>query len=492
MGKEGETFPPRRLYQTKKEGKAKMWRAWVFVMLLAWATFAFADKMAAQPSTITSLTWRVRVESWDFFDLGFAGVDNSYTFIASLLRAGINGKASQKQDWQLELAHVSFAGLPTEASAGAGTGALYRTANGGRDGSVFVKQAFWRWQDVAGKGSMLRLGRFEFFEGTELMPKDPTLSWLRRDRISHRLLGNFGWSHVQRSLDGLQFSLDRKSSNFTLLLARPTRGVFDLKGNDQLSKVTVLYGSWTSAFDDRSDGRLFALHYRDSRPVVKTSNTAGITGKVKVTTLGGHYLRTWDAGDGRADALLWGAWQFGDWGQLDHKANALALEAGYQWREAKWQPHLRVGYFVGSGDDNPNDNDHETFFQVLPTPRLYARTPIYNLMNNKDLFVQLMLKPTKRWSVRLDWHRLSLAKANDLWYAGGGAFNNTAFGYAGRQSGGQDRLMDLADVSIDYSPDAKTTWTLYVARAIGKGVVQSSFPAGKNATFLYFEWLQRW
>lgn len=392
----------------------------------------------------------------------------------------------------MELAQVSFAGLPTKASAGAGTGALYRAANGGRDGGVFVKQAFWRWQEVAGEESKLRLGRFEFSEGTERMPKDPTLSWLRRARIQERLIGPFGWSHVQRSFDGLHLSLDRKSGNLTLLLTRPTRGAFDLKGNDQLSKVTMLYGSWTSSFDERSDGRLFALHYRDSRPIVKTSNTAGVTNDVKVTTLGGHYLRTWGAGDGRTDALLWGAWQFGDWGQLDHKANALALEVGYQWTKTSWKPWLRVGYFIGSGDDNPTDNDHKTFFQVLPTPRLYARTPIYNLMNNRDLFVQLMLKPTKKLSLRLDWHRLSLANSNDLWYAGGGAFNHSAFGYAGRPNGRRNRLMDIVDVSMDYSPDVKTTWTLYLGKAIGKGVVEHNFPAGKNATYLYLEWLWRW
>lgn len=324
------------------------------------------------------------------------------------------------------------------------------------------------------------------------MPKDATLSWLRRNRIQERLIGPFGFAHVQRSFDGLLFSQDSKDGNFSLTLFRPTRGAFDLKGNDQLSEVNLLYASWTSSFDSQSDWRLFALYYDDNRNVVKTSNTAGITGDVKVTTLGGHYLRTWQSGEGKFDTVVWAGWQFGDWGRLDHKAFAYALELGYQWTKAQWQPWLRIGYFFGSGDDNPNDNDHKTFFQVLPTPRIYARTPIYNLMNNRDLFVQMMLKPAKNLSLRLDFHKIWLSKSQDLWYSGGGAFTPTAFGYIGRPSGGSTRLMDVVDLSIDYNPDPSTTWTLYLAKLMGKDVVRANFPASSSGLFAYLEFVRRW
>ena len=448
----------------------------------------------AQSSLTTSVMWRVRVENWSFFDPGIAGVDENYIFAASLIRAGVGGKVGKSQEWKLELSQVAFGELPENSIAPApagdlGLGATYYRWNRGRDGSIFLKQAYWQWRSDT---TTFRLGRFEFSEGTERMPKDPTLSWLRRNRIQERLIGPFGFTHVQRSFDGLLLSRDCKGGNFTLTLFRPTRGAFDLKGNDQLSEVTVLYGSWTSAFDPKNDWRLFALHYRDTRDVVKTSNTPGITEDVKVTTLGGHYLRTIDTKEGKADFLLWGAWQFGDWGQLDHKAHAYALELGYQWTKAKCQPWLRLGYFVGSGDNDPNDGDHKTFFQVLPTARLYARTPVYNLMNNRDLFVQLMLKPTKNVSLRLDWHKLWLTKSQDLWYAGGGAFNNSAFGYTGRPSGGSTRLMDVLDLSIDYTPNPNMTWTLYLAKLMGKDVVRSSFPASSNGFYAYLEFVRRW
>jgi len=467
-----------------------MRRLMAFVIVLWFISGAMAQ---SSPLT-TSVTWRVRVESWNFFDPGIAGVDESYIFAASLLRAGISGKVGKSQDWRLELSQVAFSGLPENSIAPApagdlGLGATYYRWNRGRDGSVFLKQAYWQWR---GKTFTFRLGRFEFSEGTERMPKDTILVWLRRNRIQERLIGPFGFAHVQRSFDGLLLSRDSKDGNFTLTLFRPTRGAFDLKGNDQLSDVTVLYASWTSSFDPQNDWRLFALHYRDKRDVVKTSNTANIIGDVKVTTLGGHYLRTWQSGEGKFDTVVWGAWQFGDWGWLDHKGHAYSFELGYQWTKTKWQPWLRIGYFLGSGDSDSSDDEHETFFQVLPTPRIYARTPIYNLMNNRDLFMQLMLKPTKNLSLRLDWHKLWLSKRQDLWYAGGGAFNNATFGYIGRPSGGSNRLMDLIDLSVDYSPNPNMTWTLYLAKLMGKEVVRSSFPANSNGFFAFLEFNRRW
>jgi hypothetical protein len=97
-------------------------------------------------------------------------------------------------------------------------------------------------------------------------------------------------------------------------------------------------------------------------------------------------------------------------------------------------PWLRLGYFRGSGDAPPGDATHGTFFQIIPT-RPYARMPFYNLMNSQDAFAQLVLAPTPALALRADAHELRLTSPNDLWYTGGGAFDQTSFGFAGRPSG---------------------------------------------------------
>ncbi|MGC9946451.1 MAG: hypothetical protein ABSF64_08805 [Bryobacteraceae bacterium] len=83
-----------------------------------------------------------------------------------------------------------------------GLGGSYSAANHSQNAaSVFVKRAFLH---LKGERSNVRLGRFEFTAGGEVMPKDATLAIVKRDGISQRLIGTFGFSDVQRNFDGAQ------------------------------------------------------------------------------------------------------------------------------------------------------------------------------------------------------------------------------------------------------------------------------------------------
>jgi hypothetical protein len=236
------------------------------------------------------------------------------------------------------------------------------------------------------------------------------------------------------------------------------------------------------------------LLYRDGRNnVVKVDNRpapvrAADNQNIQISTVGAHYLKSFDMGQGTGDLLLWGALQGGDWGTQSHSANALAIEAGYQPKNSKLKPWLRAGYYRGSGDKNPADGRHNSFFSVLPTPRIYARFPFYNQMNNEDLFAQLYLRPNPKLTVRSDFHSLRLSSANDLFYSGGGAFQDNTFGYAGRPNpSGAKSLANIIDISVDYALNPETTLTFYVAQASGKSVINSIFPSGSNGRYAYIE-----
>ena len=151
-----------------------------------------------------------------------------------------------------------------------------------------------------------------------------------------------------------------------------------------------------------------------------------------------------------------------------------------------------LGY--GSGDGNPTDGKHTTFFQVLPTPRIYARMPFYNLMNNEDMFVQLRLKPHARLAVRTDAHHLRLSNERDLWYVGGGAFQKNTFGFVGRPSNGNKSMGWYYDASADVTVTSKTTFTFFFGVSRGNKVQAAIYPLGGNyplAHFAYVELMQR-
>jgi hypothetical protein len=440
---------------------------------------------------IFSGSLRSRIEHWNFFDA--PGFDDSYTFNGTLLRFGAL-RQTNSNDIQLELAAPLLIGLPKNTIAPPplgplGLGANYRAANGGQDASIFPKQAFIRLKGLGSAANSLRFGRFEFWDGSEVAPKNPILAAVKRDRIAHRLLGNFGFSHVGRSFDGAQFVHNTPSGNFTVLAARPTEGVFQLNGFGEVRDVDFAYAAYTKPMQD-SEARIFGLTYRDGRDdVVKTSNNATpIRGDLRINTLGAHFLKAIDTGGGSVDLLAWGALQNGDYGNLSHRANAVALEVGYQPKKAKLRPWLRAGLYRASGDDNPADGKHGTFFSALPTPRIYARMPFYNQMNIEDAFVQGILRPSPKLTARADFHFLKLNSARDLQYSGGGAFQDNSFGYAGRGNpSGKKSLANVLDLSLDYAINPETSVTLYGARAFGKDVLKGIFPTGSNATYLYAE-----
>jgi hypothetical protein len=146
---------------------------------------------------------------------------------------------------------------------------------------------------------------------------------------------------------------------------------------------------------------------------------------------------------------------------------------------------------MGSGDGNPNDNRHETFFQILPTPRPYARFPFFNMMNLEDRFGALVLRPGAKVTISSEAHSLRLSSPNDLWYSGGGAFQPQTFGYTGRAVSGRRSLANLYDTSVEYRYNRHATFTGYVGYAQGKSVMEEIYPTGKNGNFSYLEALFR-
>ena len=481
--------------------KTALIAATLFLLLLASGNLSSAQN----PSSSTPITFagihfsgslRVRPEVWDWFDTTAA--EPNYTFFASLLRLSFS-QERPGWDWQAEFAQPLLLGLPEDSIAPPpqgqlGLGANYFAAN--HDSAAahfFAKQGFVRLKGIFGdKASSLRLGRFEFVDGAEVASKDTTLAVLKRDRIAHRLLGNFGFSHVGRSFDGLQYVRGTPGLNLTLLAARATQGVFQVNGWGELD-TDVLYGALTRSVGKKSPGewRIFTLSYHDGRPVLKTDNrpTAARTAdqhNIRITSVGGNYLQTLNTGLGTADVLFWGTWQFGNWGVLDQRAGAVAIEGGFQ-PKLKLKPWFRGGYFYSTGDNNPNDGQHGTFFQVLPTPRIYARFPFYNLMNNQDAFAEVMLRPHPKWTIRSDAHFLRLSNKNDLWYTGGGAFQPATFGFVGRPSRGNQSLANVYDVSADYQVNPHLTLTGYYAGATGRAVVQKIYPNGGTGQFGYAE-----
>jgi Alginate export len=445
-----------------------------------------------------SVSWRTRAEGWNWFE-GDTG-NSEYGLWNSLLRVGI-GQTGERFDWFIEGEQPSILGLPNDAVVATpqgqlGLGGTYYAANNNHtnEANGFVKQAFVDFKRLGPVG--LKVGRFEYFDGAEVKPSDPLLAAVIQTRISSRLISNFGFSAVQRAFDGVQFSVNSGQNNLTLFGARPTEGVFQVKGMDELD-VDMYSGAYTrsiSAQKNSAELRVFAMGYIDHRTLVlKTDNRpqaarAADQGKIEIGTYGLDYAHVYNAEHaGKFDFLLWGALQGGSWGNQTQHAAAFVGEAGWQPPVTVLKPWVSAGYSYGSGDGDPSNGRHSTFFQLLPTPRQYARFPFYNMMNDEDLYATLNVRPLSKLSFRTEGHTLRLASASDLWYLGGGAFQPKTFGYTGRPSNGNRGLANVWDASADYSFAHSFSATLYYGHAWGKGVIEAIYPKSANGQLMFLE-----
>ena len=448
---------------------------------------------------------RSRVYFWDWFQ-PTAG-ENSYRYSGNLLRIGLSQR-HDTWDWNAEFAAPFLLGLPagatgTGAQQGAlGLGANYLAANSGSRNTamIFPKQFFVRFNGLGGnKNHTLQIGRLEFLDGSETAPKNATLAAVKRDRIAQRLIGSFGFSDVGRSFDGLRYSYATARDNFTFVSAVPTRGVFQVDGWGW-NRIGFGYAAYTHQWGSKrhlADTRFFFIEYDDFRHIVKTDSRPlavrrGDLANIRIETFGGHSLHAIETKPGTLDLLVWAAVQTGRWGSQAQRAGAFDAEAGFQPKIAQaLKPWLRGGFTYGSGDGNSTDNRHNTFFQLLPTPRPYAKFPFFNMMNTEDRYGILILRPHAKITVTSEFHALRLSNAGDFWYSGGGAYQPWTFGYSGRATSGRRSLGNLYDVGADYRANRHVTLSGYFGYTQGLAAMEQIYPAGKDGRFGYLELLYR-
>lgn len=473
------------------------WRWSIFLALLAGPSTAGAQPVAAPP--LSPLRWQVRnttrVEMWRFFQPRPGGGDPTYAFIANRLLVTAD-YLRPRVDVRAAVQYVQFGGLPTNASGPGplGTGSQYFEHAGRSRGSrqAYVRSLAVRLKN-ARRGMTLQLGRFGYASGAESASGDTKIEAVKRQRLDSRLIGEFEWSLYQRSFDGVRLDVDRPAGHATALWVRPTQGGFEEQAGYSLKQVGIGAASVSikpgPAFR-HTDWQAFVYRYSDHRLVTaRPDNTlrAAASVDVGVTSLGSSLVGAYPVPRGQIDVLGWWVWQGGRWYEQPHRASAFAAELGYQRTGARLLPWLRAGWFRSSGDDNPTDDRHRTFFQVLPTARRYSLSTAYNLMNLTDTFAQALWRVADV-TVRADAARLRLTHEADLWYAGSGATESTgsAFGFAGRRSNGSRALGTMVEGSVDWVVTPHLSANGYVGHLRGGRVVTDTF-AGKRLTFGYVE-----
>jgi hypothetical protein len=433
---------------------------------------------------------------WRFFEPPVGGGNDDYAFIANRLFGGVQ-RSAPAYDLTAALQYVQFGGLPQDAVGPGplGTGAVY-FAHAGRSDShqVYLRYANVRFKRLV-PHTTIQVGRMPYASGGEAASGNPKLDAVKLQHLAARVIGEFGWSIYQRAYDGVRVDAARGRTTGTAFVLHPTQGGFEDAAGLMMPDITVVGAAATMTSTMASPSaqyQMFAYRYRDTRTVTQRPDNTGRPAQsadIGINTFGGSVVFAPPPTRGRQwDGLVWVAAQAGSWYDLRHRAASVALEAGHQWAAARWQPWLRGGYLYASGDRNPSDDRHGTFFEMLPTVRQYAQSALYSQMNNTDLFAQLIARPRTDVTLRFDWHRVGLASSRDGWYFGSGATqqHGSIFGFATRPSFGATHLATIGEGSVDYAIAPHWSVNGYVAVGRGGDVVKPAF-AGHTLTFAYLE-----
>jgi hypothetical protein len=460
---------------------------------------AWAGAQPAEPKVTGSVVSIARVESWSYFEprldplavtQGPIG-DPDHTYIGGRAELGVQVEGA-RFDLGGVFNYVRLENLPTNAAGpGAlGPGAFYYAATGVR----YSYQLYLGELTVRLKSADRRLsitaGRMPFTSGGEITAAYPALESLKRERLHSRLIGNFEWSFYQRRFDGARVDIDRPRWHFTAGAFMPTQGGYEESTNLTIQKIQIASSALTRKAR-RSEAQIFAYVYRDRRPAAAVvDNTARRDRPIDVTiaTIGGSYAKVAELRTGELDVLAWGAWQAGDWYGSTHRGASAAVELGHRWTRAPLAPWLRAGYLHASGDDDPNDPAHRTFFQMLPSSRQYSLSSVFAQMNARDAFIQAWFEPG-RLRARIEVHAIHLANARDLWYHGSGATARSGrfFGFAGRAGDGvSTSLGTVVEGTIDVPIRKYWSINAYGGAMQGGGVVSRMF-TGKRLTFWSLE-----
>jgi hypothetical protein len=456
-----------------------------------------AAPVANEPAVTATLSDVTRLESWSFFEPRIGGGDPTYTLLGNRATLAV-GLRSRHLELDGALQYSQLLGLPRGATGPGplGPGPTYFDASRAPNAyQLYIRAISVRVKSASGLS--VQAGRMDFTSGFDATMQSAATDALTRARLAGRLIGGADWTPFERAFDGARIDIERPRWRATSALLFPTQGAFEESANPTMSAVRLATGSLvvsgangaTNATDMESAGqqasefRLFAMHYRDRRGVHTRPDNSGLDAlnvDVAISTVGASHVMLTPWRGGTFDTVLWAAAQFGDWYQNEHSAFSAIAEGGYQW-PWPWRPHLRAGFLHASGDDDPNDSRHGTFFPMLPTtpPAVLAGT--FAQMNLRQAFAEVRLTPSPRLALSASLTHLSLAQADDGWYSGTGAtaIRGAYFGFSGRSSFCATGLGTLVQAAADTRVTQR--WRLKIEAGLMRGgdVIRRQFSGSR-------------
>lgn len=423
------------------------------LLVLSLVAVPATPAIAVPPEIKPSYDLRLRWETFDTPQRNL-GTDPTYDLYLLRFRAGLD---LAWERWKLHgtLQASGVANIPENGAFAAGP--TYFAANEGRQGVgvIGISELYGAYEH---DGLKLVLGRQPYVDGMEVLTGVAHLDAVKRRRLSDRLVGVSEWPNTARRFDGITGGYGGETTHVAVFGLRPLGGAFEsydeaLKEIDDVTvygaTVTGKHGQWIPG----TEVRLFTVQYEDNRLIAPPD--------LSINTSGASFL----IGNASSNLLLWGALQTGEWGSDDQEAWAFLVDLGRRFDNAPGKPDIHLAWEQSSGDTDPDDTKHETFFNVLPTNhKFYGSMDYLAFQNLRDIYVEALFGVGPKLKVRTALHDFAMTEQTDIWYGGSGAYEEGSFGYAGRGFPGLYSSKDLGQ-----ELDLELTWPLPSGFELGVG-----------------------
>lgn len=278
----------------------------------------------------------------------------------------------------------------------------------------------------------------------------------------HRVIGNFVWSNVGRVFDGGRFMWDTDAIHAEAFAAKVDEdGWLTAEGDSDGNSDENIYAAQLG-FKKLLPGALVELMYIQKNDQDHAANSATATGFDAVGASDNVVIHDFGIRiDGKVPALdaidytVESHFQGGDYGTQDQEAWAFAGRVGYTFKEVPWTPRVGFEYAYASGDDDPADDDHETFDNLYPTNHWqgnYGFIDLVSWQNVHDFRGNIKVVPTNKLTVQVDYHYFLLDEEEDGWYFANGllATGVRPGGVGSSFASNDDNLAQEIDLTVGY------------------------------------------
>jgi len=265
-----------------------------------------------------------------------------------------------------------------------------------------------------------------------------------------RLIGPLDWNNISRTFDALKLRFEQPGwwiDLFASSVVTAERGSYnqsDLFNGNETHREQVfsgLYFSTTALPFQTTD--IYALHlHEDTRqlPISQNNDTNFFTFGTRIKSNTGYFANKnlADRLDGKTfadgksltpqpaqktkgldyDAEV--AFQTGEVQGRSLCAWAAHAGIGYTF-DLLWKPRISIEYSYASGDENPFDDDIQTFQNLFPTNhKFYGYMDLFAWTNVHNPALNLKFAPHKNLTVELNGHVFFAATNEDAWYRANG------------------------------------------------------------------------